>query len=269
MDRKHHKENEYHKLVWKTAKQETKSYFQDWWAWIGGAIVGVVSGGITTYVQNLWSEVVVMPLWFSVAVIVLGTLLGTGLFVVVLYGWNGLWQIPAKLYREKQVVADKLTWNDINIKLKKFQSESIFTYGIVFESEKPFIVNHIFAEKTWYFQDHEYKSVDKLPLIFGKQYVWDEGVIDDKGGKVIFSLFNVRRDYPEAQNFRALMPKSGQPNDGDCSLDIVSTMQDKTLIEIAFSCTVENMPIVPAKIKKNYKVWFENGTLLVEEYTEK
>lgn len=165
-------------------------------------------------------------------------------------------------------VAEKLTWNDIGIKLKRFDENSIFAYGILFESKKPFIVNHIYAEITWHRQDYEYKNANRLPLIYGRQYVWDEGVIDDKGGKIIFSLFNVYRDYPETENFRAYMPKSGQPNDRDCSLDIVSTMQDKTFIEIVFSCTVENEPIIPSKIKKHYKAWFEGNKFLVEEYKE-
>ncbi len=264
------KTSEYHKIVWKESDREARHFvFSDKRVMAGNFILAIASEYFTSRFLDVLSNTVTIHPVVHIIILFLGTLVG----FVALYGFrllsNGLWFIPASLYKEKRIVADKLTWNDIEIKLKKFDPNSVFTYGIELKSKKPFIVNHIYAEKTWYFQDYEIKQIDRLPLIYGRQYVWDEGVIDDKSGEVVFSLFNVYRDEPESQTFRAFMPKSGQPNDRECSLDIVSTMQDKTKIEITFSCTVENAAIIPSKIKKNYMAWFEKGKLLVEEYTEK
>jgi hypothetical protein len=139
---------EYHKLVWRTAKKDTESYFySDWKAWVGSGLTGIISGWFVAYLPKLLGEP--MPnLIITFVGILFGTIFGLASFVVVLWGWNGFWFMPAKLYREKEAEANLYTWNDISFNPYDFKNsnhrnfgDSIFAVGFM-ERNKSKIPSH-------------------------------------------------------------------------------------------------------------------------------
>jgi hypothetical protein len=170
METKEIKIKEYHKLVWKTARDNAESYFRsDIWAWIGAAIAAVISGGISLYIQYLWNKTVMIPLWISVLTILGGTVIGLASFVVVLWGWNVFWYMPAKLYREQEKEANKRGWRDIEIKPIRFPANSGLGVGLEILSNKPeqFKINNVCCQinEITHSYDVEFRGNMPIPLL--------------------------------------------------------------------------------------------------------
>jgi hypothetical protein len=110
--------SEYHKMVWQKAKEETESYFNsDWRSWMGSIITGIATGTFSFWWTNLLGDTSMIHPLVAIIIIAASTLFGLAIFVVGLWGWNGLWNIPATLYRKKESEANKYTWKDMEIKI--------------------------------------------------------------------------------------------------------------------------------------------------------
>ena len=128
----------YHVLVWETAKKNTEFYFKsDKWAWIGSVITGIATGIYTTILFHVWSGGEMYPLTVSIVGIVFGTVFGLAFFIVILWGWNGFWIVPTKLYREEKRKADRSNWNDVIFSYKEIrEGNEIMAYRIKSRKQK-------------------------------------------------------------------------------------------------------------------------------------
>src|SRR5258706_7271640 len=102
---------EYHKFIWNTAKRETNLHyqksFQQWWEDMMGAIFTAIILSVYLYFRN---GMVID--WIGTFLSVVG-----GFVFVIIFRLlnNGFWIIPSRIYKEKEVGANKFTWNDISI----------------------------------------------------------------------------------------------------------------------------------------------------------
>lgn len=170
MDTKEYEPKKYHQLVWKTAKQDTEIYFRsDRWAWIGGAISAVVSAALATYAQYVLTMASMIPLWISLLIIAVTTILGLASFVVVLWGWNVLWLVPAKKYQELKIEANKRSWRDVEIKPFHFPENNQLGVGLEVVSNKPdqFKITQVYCliYEITHSYDVEFRGNMQLPLL--------------------------------------------------------------------------------------------------------
>lgn len=109
-----------------------------------------------------------MPLTVTLTGIVFGTLFGIAFFVLVLWGWNGLWTIPARMYREKEIEANKFTWNDVEKRIFDMPPDNIIAVVLRVTNNKPYdiqgaIVKVIGIQKDR-FMFEPYANQNTLPL---------------------------------------------------------------------------------------------------------
>jgi hypothetical protein len=115
---------QYHKKVWSRANRETDSYFRhDLPAWIGGAISAIATGLLTAYFLNLINGDN-MPFWITSLIVSISTIFGLAFFIVVMFGWKGLWEVPAKMFQEKEEELKLFTWDTSSISLQYFDIAS-------------------------------------------------------------------------------------------------------------------------------------------------
>jgi hypothetical protein len=207
----YYKTANYHKAVWRRAKAETESYFRsDTWAWVGGIISALVSGFITSYSENLWSNTTMIPLWVSGLSIAAGMVFGLAFFVVVLWGWKGLWEIPAKMFIDKDRYSSKYNWDYIDIVPKGFDEDSEFGHGLLFVNLKPHDIQS-FSVSLDFLMDASTKTpinIDKnnnrLPIVKDNNTrTWSGKKLDREGGKrhielILWNDFDVwfQTDHP-------------------------------------------------------------------------
>lgn len=133
METKKWKARKYHNFVWKTAKQDTEAYFySDWRNWIGNIISGVGSAVIIPYILDIWKGgEMTLPFFYQVILALFSGVFGFAVFVVGLYLYNGIWLVPANLYRKKETEANLPSWSDIEI--KEFYFDKTSGWGVGFE----------------------------------------------------------------------------------------------------------------------------------------
>lgn len=139
METKKWKARKYHNFVWKTAKQDTESYFySDFRNWIGNIISGIGSAVIIPYILDIWKGgEMTLPFLYQVILALFSGVFGFAVFVVGLYLYNGVWLVPAKLYRKKESQATLPSWEDIEVKEFEFPPTSGFGVGLEIISHKP------------------------------------------------------------------------------------------------------------------------------------
>jgi hypothetical protein len=157
---------EYHRKVWETAKKDTKLYFcSDKWGRIGEAIAGIVSGSIFAMVENKFGGEM-MPIWASILVILFGTAVGMVVFYYVVCGKNGLWVVPARVFRNLEIIANKYTWDDVKIDIFEPSPEDNPTIRLHVTNTKPYDIKaQVFIvelTRNWLLEDEEF-----LPLRLG------------------------------------------------------------------------------------------------------
>lgn len=115
---------QYHKKVWSRANGETASYFRhDLPAWIGSAISAIAAGFLTAYFSKfVYGENI--PIWITSLIVFFATIFGLAFFVVVMFGWKGLYEVPAKMFREKEEELKLYTWDTAPITLQPFDIAS-------------------------------------------------------------------------------------------------------------------------------------------------
>ena len=110
--------NNYHKIVWIEAAKEAKHFlWSDKKTLAGNIVLAVVSGFATTLFLDLWSQTAVIPLIIQLLAILIGTLIGFIVLYLFNLGWGGLWEIPLRMFREKEKEANKFTWNDVLVSI--------------------------------------------------------------------------------------------------------------------------------------------------------
>jgi hypothetical protein len=111
---------QYHKEIWNRANKETDSYFRsDWTAWIGNVISAIATGFLTAYLSKIISGEN-MPIWETSLIVFFATIFGLAFFIVAMFGWKGLWEVPAKMFREKEEELKLHTWDTAPISLQPF-----------------------------------------------------------------------------------------------------------------------------------------------------
>lgn len=258
-------------MVWKLASKETGQYFRsDKRAWVGSIATAIVSGFIASQVVDRWSNS--MTPWIVQLVgITSGTVIGWCVFVFGLYGWNGFWHVPARLYNDRNIRANKFTWNDIDISLIPYPRDSIFGYGIRIKNNKPFNISKVFIQVIWHKLGNNevpLSTPHKLPRIEERGYIW-EGTTLVSGREETWCLYrtfyhnNRNGDYVEFA-----VPQDGQPINNTGGIGSFIEQEDVSLLEIEFVCEVDDMPLSPKTIRKIYRAWGENGKPHVHEYQD-
>ena len=155
---------QYHKMVWKAAKSETELYFRsDWKAWVGSVITGIVSGCFAAYFPKLLGEP--MPnIIVTIIGILFGTIFGLAIFVIALYVWNGLWVISAKLFRKKEIEANKYTWNDVEISCLELNPDNPPVIALAVLNKKDYEIQKASAKVISITKDWLIEKNKKLPL---------------------------------------------------------------------------------------------------------
>jgi hypothetical protein len=107
-------------MVWSEAKTDTEAYFRsDWKAWAGSVISSVVASWFSAYLPKLLGETTPNTITTYIGIL-FGAVLGLVFFVVVILIINGLWSVPAKLYRKKEIEVERTDWRNVALTLTQY-----------------------------------------------------------------------------------------------------------------------------------------------------
>lgn len=127
------KNKDYHGLIWKTAINETISYYStDLRNWIGNLGVAVLTG-IASIIYSFASGTSEID-WGNILTSIIAGFLG---WAAIMFFYNLIWKIPAELYIETREQSLLRTWKDIELKVYKFPENSGLGVGIAIISHKP------------------------------------------------------------------------------------------------------------------------------------
>jgi hypothetical protein len=187
METKKWKARKYHNFVWKTAKQDTEAYFySDWRNWIGNIISGVGSAVIIPYILDIWKgREMTLPFFYQVILALFSGVFGFAVFVVGLYLCNGIWLVPANLYRKKEIQAKRPTFRDIEVKIHSFDPRESFKVGLEIINKKTRTIDDVNENLTVFAVEPRLERVDgdgapgyvqgALPILFENYSYWNGG----------------------------------------------------------------------------------------------
>jgi hypothetical protein len=135
---------EYHKLVWKTARDNTEAYFRsDIRNWIGNLFTAIFTGFAVPYFLYRLSGIVMFNPLLQLAIIIASAFLGLSLFVLLVDGVNGFWIVPAQLHRTKlEEIKEKeseiifRTWKNVEFLSYYFEKYEMVGVGLKIISHK-------------------------------------------------------------------------------------------------------------------------------------
>lgn len=195
---------QYHKEIWSRANKETVSYFRsDWTAWVGNVISAIATGFLTVYLSKIISGEN-MPIWITSLIVFFATIFGLAFFIVVMFGWKGLYEIPAKMFREKEEALKLYTWDTAPITLQPFDIAS---------GEKGWAIridnNKIFPISTISQPIEVSKNGKKVFDIDGHWALF--GFVNRRDGLIREKVVHLRemRDYKTREKYSSVIAPSG------------------------------------------------------------
>jgi len=172
-----HKSLEYHKVVWRAAREEiSHNLFGELQNLIGDIVIAIASGlayAIWSYVQQD------TPIdWVGV---IAAVLIGFIIWAVILFLVNLFWKVPARLYIEKDKEASKFNWDYIKFdKTEIKDGETLMAHGILIKNDKVYDLRKVIAQV-------QYLEID------GKSYVENRQLLQTQKGKRLGWLWNSHR----------------------------------------------------------------------------
>jgi len=265
--------SEYHKLIRDTASKETKSYFKsDWRAW-ATSIISAFVGGAFVFLVTWVLEGSGMTLSFFIQTIAIfaGAFLGYLAAYFFVFSENLISSVPARLYREMEVKANKFSWEDIFFECIPFPENSPASVGIYVKSVKPSLLKGINANIV----SIEHKGQDildkRLPLpILNSDKKFDWGATDIEFSKsksfvlLKSSLREGMREYSDT--LELFIPAEGSQPDNFEPAQYFEEYNKDTLpvyVTIEFHGSVDGHAIYPDK-RLVYRVDCVNNKPVVE-----
>ena len=127
---------------------------------------------------------------FRITILVFGTAILAALLVLLL----NLIYTPAYLHNGLRILADKFTWNGIEIEIVPFPDDYVVSYGIKVTNKKPFIVENVIIK----IKEQEVGAVDRtvrhlypapLAWLSDRKFFWGEVSIAPQSGEQTAALF--------------------------------------------------------------------------------
>jgi len=228
-------------MVWKRAKRDTREYYRKdrrgWLYNIGSALLVAIVTPIVSYFLGQIAKP--RDFWLS---LLAGVLAGLVVLVIWFAGVfiSHLWHVPATTFREKQLLANRPTFRDIEIKEYFFDPRESFRFGLE-------IINRKISLPSINYDDINIFSVEPKVVSVGEE----GGLWNDQGAlKVLVDNIPFWNGGQLSPNKPTILP-------------IVKFNQNNACIEYKKTFTFEE-DLKTIEIKKNTKYKMEvriNGRL--------
>ena len=268
MDTKDYKAKEYHKMVWEEAKKEARNQL-----WgnkrqsVGDIIAIVVAGYASSVILDIWSNTVTTPPIIQITSILIGTIAGLAALYFYRLILNRFWVVPEKLFREKEVQANKFTWNDVDINIDEPTIEDKPTIYLNVINTKPYNIEQVEVLVVEITEDWLDQNRVTLPLnlcwslgtgkpFFGKIQL-DKNSVDPTGLALAY--------YLEKHVYASLiMGKPGSEEDVSEREDFLNLKEDcEYRIKLQWCGEISNQKL--DEFYKSYLLRFDGSKIHIKE----
>jgi hypothetical protein len=157
-----------------------------------------------------------LSFFIQILAIAVGAFLGYLAAHFFVFSENLLSSVPARLYRDMEIKANKFSWKDVSFDVCSLPENNQIAFEVHLKSEKPFVLKDVRANVISIVHNRQEVLEETLPLAWlsedKKKFIWDTANIEEeKQGSI--ALFKAEKSGQRRETTMLFIPEHGCTQD--------------------------------------------------------